>query len=81
MRSLRSWSERYELYEKKIQMCMFLTSYTPLFLILFIKVLSHISEQIRPFIELKFPEIASENITFLEATNFFGIEKIKYLYF
>ncbi|AKB18570.1 hypothetical protein [Methanosarcina sp. WWM596] len=63
----------------KYKILMFLSSYTPLFLILLLKAISHILEKVQDYANLKIPEAVSENITFIEQVQIIAQHKTEFI--
>lgn len=63
----------------KYKILMFLSSYTPLFLILLLKSISHILEKAQDYANLKIPEAVSENITFIEQVQIVAQHKTEFI--
>lgn len=63
----------------KYKILMFLSSYTPLFLILLLKAISHILEKVQDYANLKIPEAISENITFAEQVQIITQHKTEFI--
>jgi hypothetical protein len=63
----------------KYKILMFLSSYTPLFLILLLKSISQILEKIQDYANLKIPEAVSENITFIEQVRIVAQHKTEFI--
>ncbi|AKB32041.1 hypothetical protein MSSIH_1351 [Methanosarcina siciliae HI350] len=63
----------------KYKILMFLSSYTPLFLILLLKAISQILEKVQDYANLKIPEAVSENMTFVEQVQIVAQHKTEFI--
>lgn len=63
----------------KYKILMFLSSYTPLFLILLLKAISHILEKVQDYANLKIPEAVSGNVTFSEQVQIITQHKTEFI--
>ena len=63
----------------KYKILMFLSSYTPLFLILLLKAISHILEKVQDYANLKIPEAVLGNVTFSEQVQIITQHKTEFI--